>query len=74
MGFVQALLRAERRRDDLRTAAMQREQLKSKPARLRHECGGIDHYKNQQLVVESLLRKEWPLLFAAMDKAKEAQS
>jgi len=73
LNFVQALLREERQRDNLRAAALQRQQLLSRPAHLPHEGGGIDHYKNQQQVVESLLRKEWPLLFTAMDKAKEAK-
>jgi hypothetical protein len=74
LNFVRALLREERRRDETRAVALQQEQLKSRPAHLPHESSGIDHYKNQQQVVEGLLRKEWPLLFAAMDKTKEAKT
>ena len=46
------------------------EQLKKFPRRLHHELPEIDHYKNQKEVLDKLLRKEWPRLFAATDKLK----
>jgi hypothetical protein len=46
------------------------EQLRKFPRKMPHESPEIDHYKNQKEVLDKLLRKEWPRLFAATDKLK----
>jgi hypothetical protein len=48
------------------------EQLNKFPRRMPHELPEVDHYKNQKEVLDKLLRKEWPRLFAAADKLKAA--
>jgi hypothetical protein len=50
------------------------EQLEKFPRNLPHESPDVDHYKNQQKVLDALMRKEWPRLFAATDKLKLAKS
>lgn len=57
-----------------KAAAVERERLAAQPQRLPHEDPGIDHHANQTEVMESLLRKEWPGVAAAMDGLKAAKT
>ena len=50
------------------------EQLRIFPRHLPYEQPGIDHYENQKQILDNLLRKEWPRLFAANDRFKSVKN
>lgn len=72
--WVAAFEKEQAKEVQAKAAAMERERTAAQPPRLPHEDPGIDHHANQVEVMQSLLRKEWPGVAAAMDGLKVAKT
>lgn len=72
--WVNDILIREQREIQSQAAEIERQRKKASPARLPHESVEVDHHKNQQDVAFNLLRKDWPRLSSAMDRAKNAKT
>lgn len=73
-GWVAGYVKQREKEFLARAAANEQKRLAAQPPRLPHEDPGIDHHANQVDVMQSLLRKEWPGVAAAMNELKTAKT